>query len=266
MKKIGCIGCGNMGGALASAIAKTNNFLYVTDTDTKKAEALAERLSASVLPVEALVEQCDMVLLGVKPQGLAALAKEIAPIVEKRGKAITLVSMCAGVKLEKLQALFGKDAKIIRIMPNTPAAVGEGMILYVPGAACEQADTDLFLEALAPAGKLSLIAEDKIDAASAVSGCGPAFAYMFAQGLAEGGVLCGLSHADALAFAAQTMLGAGKMLLEGMGHPEALKDAVCSPGGSTIEGVKVLEDAALRGALIEAVEAAYLRTKELGKS
>ena len=255
MKKIGCIGCGNMGGALASAIAKTNNFLYVTDTDTKKAEALAERLSASVLPVEALVEQCDMVLLGVKPQGLAALAKEIAPIVEKRGKAITLVSMCAGVKLEKLQALFGKDAKIIRIMPNTPAAVGEGMILYVPGAACEQADTDLFLEALAPAGKLS-----------AVSGCGPAFAYMFAQGLAEGGVLCGLSHADALAFAAQTMLGAGKMLLEGMGHPEALKDAVCSPGGSTIEGVKVLEDAALRGALIEAVEAAYLRTKELGKS
>ncbi len=265
MKKIGCIGCGNMGGALASAIAKTEHALFVTDKDAAKAAALAERLSATALPVEALVEQCDMVLLGVKPQGLAALAEEIVPIVKKKGTAITLVSMCAGVSLDKLQSLFGEKTKIIRIMPNTPAAVGEGMILYVPGKTCEEADVSLFLEALAPAGKLSCIAEDKIDAASAVSGCGPAFAYMFAQGMAEGGVLCGLSHADALAFAAQTMLGAGKMLLEGMGHPEALKDAVCSPGGSTIEGVKVLEDAALRGALIEAVEAAYIRTQELGK-
>lgn len=265
MKKIGCIGCGNMGGALASAIAKTQHSLYVTDTDEKKAATLAARLSAEVLSAKELVEGCDMVLLGVKPQGLAVLAKEISPIVEKRGAAITLVSMCAGVALEKLQALFGEKTKIIRIMPNTPAAVGEGMILYVPGKTCEEADVSLFLEALAPAGKLSRIPEDKIDAASAVSGCGPAFAYMFAQGMAEGGVLCGLSYADALAFAAKTMVGAGEMLLSEMGHPEALKDAVCSPAGSTIEGVRVLENAALRGALIEAVEAAYLRTKELGK-
>ena len=265
MKKIGCIGCGNMGGALASAIAKTEHSLFLTDMDTAKAAALAERLSAAALPVEALVEQCDMILLGVKPQGLAALAETIAPAVKKRGTALTLVSMCAGVSLERLHALFGADAKIIRIMPNTPAAVGEGMILYVPGKTCEPSDTELFLEALAPAGKLSLIAEDKIDAASAVSGCGPAFAYMFAQGMAEGGVLCGLSYADALAFAAKTMVGAGQMILEGLGHPEALKDAVCSPGGSTIEGVRVLENAALRGALLEAVEAAYVKTKELGK-
>lgn len=266
MKKIGCIGCGNMGGALASAIAKTEHSLFLTDMDTAKAAALAERLSATACSVETLVEQCDMVLLGVKPQGLAALAESIAPIVKKRGTAITLVSMCAGVSLDKLQSLFGADTKIIRIMPNTPAAVGEGMILYVPGKTCEEADVSLFLSALHDAGKLSLIAEDKIDAASAVSGCGPAFAYMFAQGMAEGGVLCGLTYADALAFAAQTMLGAGKMLLEGMGHAEALKDAVCSPAGSTIEGVRVLENSALRGSLIEAVEAAYERTKELGKS
>jgi pyrroline-5-carboxylate reductase len=139
------------------------------------------------------------------------------------------------------------------------------MILYVPGALCREEDVALFLSALAPAGKLSLIPEDKIDAASAVSGCGPAFVYMFAQGMAEGGVLCGLSYADALAFAAKTIVGAGQMILEGIGHPEALKDAVCSPAGSTVEGVRVLENAAMRGALIEAISAAYERTKDLGK-
>ncbi len=264
MKKIGCIGCGNMGGALASAIAKTENSLYLADTDQEKAGALAERLGAQCLSASALVGTCDMVLIGVKPQGLAALAEELAPALAKRSD-ITLVSMCAGVTLARLSALFGADKRIIRIMPNTPAAVGEGMILYAPGALCTDADTALFLEALANAGKLSRIPEDKIDAASAVSGCGPAFAYMFAQGLAEGGVLCGLSYADALAFAAKTMVGAGQMILAGMGHPEQLKDAVCSPAGSTIEGVRTLENAAMRGALIEAVSAAYERTKELGK-
>lgn len=264
MKKIGCIGCGNMGGALASAIAKTECSLYLSDKDEQKAEALAARLGASVLSSQELAQKCDIVLLGCKPQGLSALAKELLPAIEKNAE-VLLVSMCAGVALEKLQALFGEKTKIIRIMPNTPAAVGEGMILYVPNALCAPSDVEGFLMALAHAGKLSLIAEEKIDAASAVSGCGPAFAYMFAQGLAEGGVLCGLSYADALAFAAQTMLGAGKMLLEGMGHPDALKDAVCSPGGSTIEGVRVLENTAMRGSLLEAVEAAYVRTKELGK-
>ncbi len=265
MKKIGCIGCGNMGGALATAIAKTEYSLYLADVDAAKANALAERLDAACLSVSEMVMRCDMVLIGVKPQGLSALAAEIAPVLEERGGDITLVSMCAGVRLEKLSALFGADKKIIRIMPNTPAAVGEGMLLYAPGAHCTEGDVAFFLEALSHAGKLSLIPEDKIDAASAVSGCGPAFAYMFAQGMAEGGVLCGLSYADALSFAAQTMVGAGQMILEGMGHPEQLKDAVCSPAGSTIEGVCVLENAAMRGALVEAVRAAYERTKELGK-
>ena len=127
-----------MGGALASAIAKTEHSLFLTDMDAAKASALAERLSATACSVDALVEQCDVILLGVKPQGLASLADSIAPIVKKRGASLTLVSMCAGVSLERLHALFGADAKIIRIMPNTPAAVGQGMILYVPGKACER--------------------------------------------------------------------------------------------------------------------------------
>ena len=233
MKKIGCIGCGNMGGALAAAIAKTPHSLYLADTDEKKASTLAERLGARVASVATLAEECDMLMIGVKPQGLRALAASLAPILAKRKSPVTLVSMCAGVSLASLSALFSADARLIRIMPNTPAAVGEGMILYTVGEGCGEQEVALFLEALAPAGKLSAIAEDKIDAASAVSGCGPAFVYMFAQGLAEGGVRCGLSYADALAFAAKTIVGAGQMLLEGVGHPEALKDAVCSPGGST---------------------------------
>ena len=265
MKKIGCIGCGNMGGALASAIAKTSVSLYVTDKDEAKASALAERLGAKFVSLSALSEECDMILLGVKPQGLSALAAEMLPLLQKRKTLPVLVSMCAGVCLEKLSALFGADVKMIRIMPNTPAAVGEGMILYVPNALCEKADVALFLEALAPAGKLSAIPEDKIDAASAVSGCGPAFAYMFAQGMAEGGVLCGLSYADALAFAAKTMVGAGQMILEGIGHPEGLKDAVCSPGGTTIEGVRALEEGAFRATCMNAVGAALEKTRRLKK-
>ena len=253
-----------MGGALASAIAKTECELYLSDKDTAKAEALATRLGAAVLDTVALAEKCDMVLIGCKPQGLSALAGELRPAVEKNAE-VVLVSMCAGVSLARLRALFGEKTKIIRIMPNTPAAVGEGMLLYVSNALCAEEDLSLFRGALAPAGRMFLIVEEKIDAASAVSGCGPAFAYMFAQGLAEGGVLCGLSYEDALSFAAQTMMGAGKMLLEGMGHPDALKDAVCSPGGSTIEGVRVLENSAFRGALLEAVSSSYERTKELGK-
>ena len=143
MKKIGCIGCGNMGGALASAIAKTKVSLYVTDKDEAKASALAERLGAKFVSLSVLAEECDMILLGVKPQGLAALSAEMLPLLKNRKTPPVLVSMCAGVCLEKLSALFGADVKIIRIMPNTPAAVGEGMILYVPNVLCEEADVDL---------------------------------------------------------------------------------------------------------------------------
>ena len=148
-------------------------------------------------------------------------------------------------------------------MPNTPVALGAGMILYATADVSAEKETE-FLQAFAKAGLFDKIPEEKIDAGSALSGCGPAFVYAFAEALADGGVECGVPRDKAALYAAQTLLGAAQMLLE-FGHPADLKDAVCSPGGTTIAGIHALEDAGFRGAAMSAVTAAYQRTLELKK-
>ena len=262
MKKIGFIGAGNMGGALASAVAKSGNQVFVSDTCAQKAEALAAEISGTAVSTAQIIAECDMIFLGVKPQVLPAVAEEIKGALALRKDGFCLVSMAAGVKLERLKSLFG-DVKIIRIMPNTPAAVGSGVILYALGSKADSCDEELLLEALSGAGSLNRLDEKLIDAATAVSGCGPAFVYMFIEALADGGVKCGLPRDKAQAFAAETLAGAAKLCLESKKHPGELKDAVCSPGGSTIAGVAALEECGFRASVIDAVEAAFKRTKEL---
>ena len=261
MKKIGFIGAGNMGGALARAVAKSGNKVLVSDACEGKAEALALEIGASAVKTDELVDCCDMIFLGVKPQILPALALEIGEKISAR-KDVCLVSMAAGVRLSKLETLFS-GARIIRIMPNTPASVGAGVILYALGTGAVEADEALLTDALSGAGSLNKLDEKLIDAATAVSGCGPAFAYMFIEALADGGVKCGLPRDKAQKFAAEMLLGAAKLCLESGIHPGELKDAVCSPGGSTIAGVATLEDCGFRGGVIDAVEASFERTKEL---
>lgn len=251
-----------MGGALAAAVAKSGNAVFLSDSCREKAESLASEISAAATSTAEIIENCDMVFLGVKPQILSAVAKEISKKVEARKGGICLVSMAAGVTLSQLSELF-KDTKIIRIMPNTPASVGAGVILYALGEKATEDDEALLCEALAFAGSLNRLDEKLIDAATAVSGCGPAFAYMFIEALADGGVKCGLPRDKAQKFAAEMLLGAAKLCLESGKHPGELKDAVCSPGGSTIAGVAALEDGAFRASVIDAVESAYARTKEL---
>lgn len=264
MKKIGFIGAGNMGGALALAVSKSGAEVYLADADVKKAEALAEKISAKTVSAVGAVELCDAVFLGVKPQVLPAVADELREALAKRGDGICLISMAAGVTLAQLSSLF-PSSKIIRIMPNTPASVGAGVILYAVGEGADSEDEELLLKSLAHAGSLNRLDEKLIDAATAVSGCGPAFAYMFIEALADGGVKCGLPRDKAQKFAAEMLLGAAKLCLESQKHPGELKDAVCSPGGSTIAGVAALEDGAFRASVIDAVESAYIRTKELSK-
>jgi pyrroline-5-carboxylate reductase len=150
-------------------------------------------------------------------------------------------------------------------MPNTSVAVGQGMVLYTCNAAVTDAQESLFVSLLQKAGKVDKLDEKLIDAASAVSGCGPAYVYMFIEALADGAVACGLPRNKALLYAEQTLLGAATTALSSTKHPEQLKDEVCSPAGSTIEGVRALEQGGLRAACIDAVVAAYRRTKELGK-
>ena len=160
--------------------------------------------------------------------------------------------------------MAGSGYPIIRMMPNTPVALGDGMIQYCSDDV-EPEKMAEWLTAMAPAGRLDAVPESLIDAASAVSGCGPAWAYQFIEALADGGVAAGLPRAKAQEYAAQMVLGSAKLVLESGQHPGALKDAVCSPGGSTIQGVRVLEEHGLRGAVMDAVLAAYDKTKEMGK-
>ena len=260
--KIGFIGAGNMGGALATAAKKTSHEILLSDASSNKAEALANAISAKAVTSKEICEYADMIFLGVKPQVLDKVAKEILPYFKNRKSLPVLVSMAAAVSIERLSVLF-PDFPIIRIMPNTPVSVGAGMILYTLGEGVSEDDEALFTGVLKFAGTLDKIDEKLIDAASAVSGCGPAFVYMFIDALADGGVKCGLPRDKALKYASAAVLGAAKLQLESGIHPDVLKDAVCSPGGTTIAGVAALEKGAFRSSGINAVESAYKRTLEL---
>ncbi len=264
MKRIGFIGAGNMGGALALAASKTDCTLYVADLDTAKAAALCERTGAVQTDNDTVCATCDLIYLGVKPQMLTEVAAALAPALSARKTPYCLVSMCAGVTLSRLGELF-PDTAIIRIMPNTPVAVGQGMILYCYNDLTTQAEIDAFLYAMSHAGKLDLLDEDLFDAGTSVSGCGPAFAYLFADALAKGGADCGLSYEQASALASQMLLGAALMLQQDGRTPDQLREAVCSKGGSTIEGVRVMWEQGLEDTVRDAVKASYERNKQLGK-
>ena len=262
----GFIGCGNMGGALARAAAQGNPDMPVglCDHFAEKAEAIAAEFgNAQAVSLPELVAESRYLFIGVKPQMLEALFGQIRELLAARKEKPVLVSMAAGTSIEKIRGLAGSELPVIRIMPNTPAGVGKGMILYAPGPGVSREQEAFFTEAMGAAGLLDSLEEGKIDAASAVSGCGPAFVYMFAEALADGAVECGLPRDKALRYAAQTLEGAAEMLLRTGQHPGALKDAVCSPGGTTIAGVHALEDRGFRGAVMEAVKAAYDRTLAL---
>ena len=265
--KIGFIGCGNMGGALACAVSKVigGNSILLCDTFNEKAEELAKSCQALVSNAQIIATTCDMIFLGVKPQGFEALFEEIAPILKKRQTAFVLVSMAAGISIDAVQKMVGMVAPVIRIMPNTPVSVGKGMLLYDANEQVNDGQLVFFRNALSEAGILDRLPEEKIDAASALSGCGPAFVYLFAEALADGAVECGLPREKAMLYAAQTLLGAATLLEESGKHPGELKDAVCSPGGTTIAGVHALEDNAFRAAVMGAVTAAYEKTLKLKK-
>lgn len=260
---VGFIGAGNMGGALATAVANTigGDKVLLADACADKAEALAKTLGARVSDNDTVAHTCDYIFLGVKPQ----MMQDVLSSLDFGDNSPVLVSMAAGLSTAALGKMTGKMLPIIRIMPNTPVSVGKGMILYTATKQVTDEQALAFLSMLAAAGRLDKIDEARIDAASAVSGCGPAFAYLFIEALADGGVECGLPRAQALEYAAQTVLGAAQMVLATGRHPGDLKDAVCSPGGTTIAGVHALEDGAFRATAMGAVTAAYDRTLELKK-
>ena len=176
-----------------------------------------------------------------------------------------LISMAAGVEIAQIEAAVGQKLPIIRIMPNTPTSVGKGVIPYCCNELVSNEILADWLADMAPCGIVDALPENLIDAASALSGSGPAYMYLMIEALADGAVACGLPRDKAMRYAAATMEGSAQMLLSSGKHPGALKDAVCSPGGSTIAGLRVLEEKRFRSAAMECVLAAYQRNKELGK-
>ncbi len=260
--EIGFIGCGNMGAALARAVAHRlpGHAIALCDADESKATALGEELGAAVVDLTTVASHCHFLVLGVKPQVLGAVCASFAPLLQP-GQVI--ISMAAGTSVATVQAYLGTACPVIRIMPNTPAALGEGVILYAPCGVAE-VDEQAFLSHFAAAGMIDRLEEAKIDAASALSGCGPAFVYIFAEALADAAVECGIPRDKAVAYAARTLAGAARMV-ETYGNPATLKDAVCSAGGTTIAGVHALEKGGFRAAAMDAVNAAYRRTLELAK-
>lgn len=264
--KYGFIGAGNMGSALVKALSQTINpkDILIANKTAAKAEKLAQLTGAAAGSNEAVAANAKYIVLGVKPQMLMDLLDSLKPVLEKRDNRIILVTMAAGVKMEKITDRLGMDLPVIRIMPNTPVEIGQGVVLTCANDKVTGEELETFKNDFAKAGLIDEIDEKLIDAGSAVSGCGPAFIYMAIEAMADAGVKCGLRRDKALAYAAKTFAGSAELLMAKGEHPGALKDAVCSPGGSTIAGVAALEKDGMRSAFIDAVEASYKRTKELG--
>ena len=259
MAVIGFIGTGNMGGALARAAAKSGlaEELLLANRSPEKAQRLAEELGGRRVSNQEAVLRADLLFLGVKPQMLEGMLAGVREALKQRKERQLIVSMIAGKSLQNLGELLGEDRPVIRIMPNIPAAVGAGVTLFCCSGTVTAEEKDLFRRLMAASGLVEEIDEHLMEAASGVTGCGPAFAAMFVEALADGAVACGLPRKQALTFSAQMLLGSAQMLLQSGEHPGILKDRVCSPAGSTIQGVRTLEERAFRAAVTDAVIATY---------
>lgn len=258
MKTLGFIGTGNMACALIEAAAKSGEFAFLlSNRHPEKAEKYAALTGGTVTGNKGVASLADMIFLGVKPSGIAELMTEISPILAERKTPFVLVSMLGGTKLEDITGLAGAEYPVIRIMPNTPVAIGEGVILYDCNGAVNKEDEELFLASMSHAGLVTKMSEKLIPAGTALTGCGPAFVDLFIEAMADGAVACGIPRDMATELAAKMTAGSAALVLASGKNPEILKNEVCSPGGSTIQGVRVLEEKAFRGAVMDAVITAY---------
>lgn len=261
--KAGFIGCGNMGGALARAASKYyKGCVAVCDNDITKTSLLSAECGAIVADATQIINSSEFVFLGLKPQIMYDAVSPWIDIINNSSAVI--VTMAAGLSISFFEDILKIKRPIIRIMPNTPSSIGSGMILYSYNNAVTEDIETSFLDVMQGAGLLDKIPENLIDAASAISGCGPAFAFIFAEALADAGVECGIPRDKAILYASQMLKGSAELLLQ-KGAPATLKDNVCSPGGTTIAGVHALESSGFRVAAMNAVVSAYKRTLELKK-
>ncbi|MBQ9538121.1 MAG: pyrroline-5-carboxylate reductase [Treponema sp.] len=276
-KNVGCIGCGTMGGAVVRAIASSHLDvqLFVSSGHYSRAESFVESLSdlssggraRSCESNLALAKSCDIIFIAVKPAFVKTVIEEIRPAFSGHK---LLISMAAGVTLSSLReyaSAGGNPAcpRLLRMMPNLPAVYGESMTALCYDKDAGEDEIGMAVSLLETAGKVELVSEKMMDGVTAVSGSGPAYAFMFIEALADAAVKFGIPRKQAYVYAAQTLKGAAVMALEDSRSISELKDAVCSPAGTTIEAVAALEKGGFRGLVIDAASAAYARSVELGR-
>ena len=262
------VGCGNMGEALVSGLVQSGSArpenIICTDVREERLEELRGRYGVRTLSsnVEAVAES-EVVIYAVKPQLMAEVLKETA---DQLDLSKVVISIAAGVPLRAIESLLHKEMRLIRVMPNIAASVKESATALSAGKHARKEDIELAMAIFNSVGRAVFLRENyQMDAITGLSGSGPAYIFIIVDALADAGVKMGLSRKDAQFLAAQTVLGAAKMLMETGEHPGQLKDRVTSPGGTAIAGIHTLEKGGLRTTLINAVEAATLRSKELGE-
>lgn len=261
--KIGCIGTGAMGGAIMRAVCKKSDSknIVVTDKNAVAGKKFAEETGSVFVAENKDAVKADYVFIAVKPQFLADVFAEIKNEISAD---TVVISMAAGVKIEKLEA-FAPGVRFVRMMPNVCAQIGQAMTAVTYKDNITEKEAETVKDILSSAGKVEVVPEKLMDCVTAVSGSGPAFVFMFIEALADAAVRCGMPRNQAYTYAAQTVYGSAGMALESGMHPAVLKDMVCSPAGTTIEGVAALEENGFRNAVIKAVTAACEKSVALGK-
>ena len=263
--KIGFIGLGNMakaiiGGMLENQIVSPDNMIGTAKTKATR-EAVRDAYGIGIRDTNAeAVKETDVIILAVKPQFLQEVIEEIR---EDTSQNKLIISIVAGKTMQWIEDTFGSRIKLVRCMPNTPALVGAGCTGVCANEKVTQEDIAYSLKLMESFGKAHFVPERLMDAVGAVSGSSPAFVFMFIEAMADAAVAAGMPRAQAYEFAAQAVYGSAKLMLESGRHPGELKDMVCSPGGTTIQGVRVLEEKGLRGAVFDALAATVEQSKKL---
>ena len=265
-KKVGIIGGGKMGSVLIGGIISRNlipaSHIIVSDTVTERLEDLKKTYGVHTAGDNSkVVKSSDIIILAVKPQNMAEVLEGISRTFHQSK---LIISIAAGIPTKFIEGYLKKGARVIRVMPNTPALIGEGAAALARGANATDDDLDAALHIFESVGIAVSVREELMDAVTGLSGSGPAYGFLMIEALTDAGVNLGLSRDIALKLSAQTIMGAAKLCLVGNKHPAELKDMVTSPGGTTIAGLKVLEEGKLRATLMAAVEAAALRSRDLG--
>ncbi len=264
--KIGIIGGGAMAtaiitGLVANEVLPREN-IYVSEHKKLRCQFLMAEFGIHAdTKIDSFIDDADVIILAVKPQSAQQTITEIQPRLPEK---TLLISIIAGMTLNSWEQSFPNNP-IIRVMPNTPMAVGAGMSAITLGSKANKEHSNIALQIFGSAGKAILVDEHLMDTVSGLSGSGPAFVFVIIDALADAGVRGGLSRAAAIELAAQTVLGSAKMVLETGKHPAELRDMVTSPAGTTIEGIAVMEARGVRGAMIDTVKAAIEKSQSMGK-